>query len=135
VNLLPRWLRFNAVGAIGMAVQLAVLALLHRGLHVHYMAATALAVEIAVLHNFVWHEMWTWKDRTGPGTWTRLLRFHLGNGAVSLAVNLGLMGVLVGRFHLQYLLANLASIAAGSIANFAVSNWLVFSSADRRSAN
>jgi putative flippase GtrA len=24
--------------------------------------ATAVAVELAVLHNFVWHHCWTWRD-------------------------------------------------------------------------
>jgi putative flippase GtrA len=59
-----RWLKFNLVGTLGFAVQLGCLKLL---LHfqMNYLAATALAVEIAVLHNFVWHERFTWKDRPG----------------------------------------------------------------------
>ena len=126
MNLFHRALKFNVVGAIGIVVQMAALAALRGGLHLHYLAATALAVEIAVLHNFVWHERWTWSDRAGPGIAARLVRFHLGNGLVSLAVNLGLMRLLVGQFGMQYLLANLLAIGAGAIANFAISNWLVF---------
>jgi putative flippase GtrA len=41
-------------------------------------------------------------------------------------VNLAFMRVLVGRFHIQYILANLAAIAAGSIANYLVSDLFVF---------
>jgi len=126
---LHRWLKFNTVGAIGIAVQLAALALLRGLLGVNYLAATALAVETAVLHNFVWHELWTWRDRrSADGTvlW-RLLRFNLTNGLVSLVTNLVLMRLLVGRFHVQYLIANLLSIAAGSLANFFLSDWFVFS--------
>ena len=123
---LRRWLKFNAVGAIGILVQLAVLAALKSGLHAPYMAATAIAVEVAVLHNFVWHERWTWRDRRGGNVLGRLLRFNLGNGAVSIAVNLAFMRVLVGRFHFQYILANLAAIAAGSVANYLVSDLFVF---------
>ncbi len=113
---------------MGMAIQLGTLATLRSGLGVPYLVATAVAVELAVLHNFVWHERWTWKDRAGgrSGVALRLLRFHLGNGAVSLAVNLGLMRLLVGQFHMQYLIANLLAISAGAIANFSVSNWLVY---------
>ena len=122
-----RWLKFNAVGAIGILVQLAALAVLKSGLRVPVLAATALAVEIAVLHNFVWHELWTWKDRRGMGSVVaRLIRFNLGNGLVSLVVNVALMELLVGRFHVQYLLSNLVAIAAGSLANFLVSEFLVF---------
>ena len=61
-----RFWRFNAVGVLGFAVQLAVLALLVHG-GVHYLAATAIAVEAAILHNFLWHERWTWADRPGRG--------------------------------------------------------------------
>lgn len=123
---LRRWLKFNAVGAIGILVQLAVLAALRSGLHAPYMTATAIAVEVAVLHNFVWHERWTWRDRRGGNLLGRLLRFNLGNGVVSIVVNLAFMRVLVGRFHFQYILANLAAIAAGSFANYLVSDLFVF---------
>ena len=58
-----RWLKFNAVGAAGIGVQLAVLVSLRAGLHLHYLLATALAVEATVLHNFFWHKRFTWADR------------------------------------------------------------------------
>ena len=124
-----RWLKFNFVGAVGIAVQLAVLALLVSGLGVNYLPATALAVETAVLHNFVWHERFTWKDRKRGrrrDIAARLLRFHVGNGAVSIAGNLALMRVLVGALHMKYLLANIITIAACSLLNFALGEWFVF---------
>ena len=105
---------------------MAVLAALRGGLHLHYLIATAAAVEIAVLHNFAWHECWTWRDRSGSGTAARLLRFHLSNGLISIAVNVGLMRVLVGRLQMEYLLANLLAVTAGGVANFAASNYWVF---------
>ena len=89
-----RWLRFNAVGVMGFAVQLLVLGVLVSGLGLHYLPATGLAVEAAVLHNFVWHEVWTWRDRPSSAFTVRLkrlFRFHLANGAASLAGNLILM--------------------------------------------
>jgi putative flippase GtrA len=128
---LGRWLRFNAVGAMGIAVQTGALALLKGGLHMDYLAATALAVEAAVLHNFVWHEHWTWKDRTAShrGAMGRLLRFNLSNGAISIAVNLVFMRVLVGGFDIPYMAANFTAIAAGSLANYLASDRLVFGKA------
>jgi putative flippase GtrA len=59
------WLKFNTVGLIGIGVQLFVLALLKSGLGMNYLLATTIAVEIAVIHNFIWHERWTWSG--GPG--------------------------------------------------------------------
>jgi len=58
-----RWMKFNAVGGIGIGVQLAALAVFRSWLKLDYLVATALAVEIAVIHNFGWHERFTWADR------------------------------------------------------------------------
>jgi putative flippase GtrA len=124
-----RWLKFNAVGAMGVAVQLAALSLLVGWMGVNYLAATALAVEAAVLHNFAWHERFTWKDRravTRRERAMRLARFNLTNGAISIGGNLVMMRVLAGALGLNYLAANLAAIAVLSLANFAVSHTYVF---------
>jgi putative flippase GtrA len=94
-----RWLKFNLVGGIGLGVQATSLAAFRSVLKVDYLLATALAVEIAVLHNFLWHERFTWADRrTGRLThsFARLARFNDSNGLVSIAGNLLLMRPLVG---------------------------------------
>ena len=73
--------KFALVGAIGIGVQLAVLQAL-TALGCHYLWATGFAVEAAILHNFAWHQRFTWSDRGGSGfekTGMRLLRFHLSN--------------------------------------------------------
>ena len=127
-----RWLRFNFVGALGIGVQLAVLSLLSSA-GVWYLAATALAVEAAVVHNFLWHERMTWRDRATP-TLRRLLgrflRFQTANGAISVLGNLLGMRLLVGALHLPVLWASLGAIAACAALNFVVSDQLVFVPAD-----
>jgi putative flippase GtrA len=129
---LVRWLKFNAVGAIGICVQLGILALLQTGFRVNYLIATVLAVEAAVLHNFFWHERFTWKDRASHETVRRLLRFNLSNGAISIVGNLVLMKLLVDAAGLHYLIANLISITVCSLANFAASDRWVFTPAAQR---
>jgi len=127
--LATRWVKFNAVGAAGVMVQFACFGLLFSLLGLNYMAATGLAVEAAVLHNFVWHERFTWKERCG-GPYRqialRLVRFHAGNGLISILGNMALMRALVGGMHLNHYLATGVSIATCSLLNFAVSEWLVF---------
>lgn len=123
-----RWMKFNLVGAVGIVVQLAMLWML-TALGAEYMLATALAVETAVLHNFFWHERFTWVDRSGGRRWdsaARLLRFNLTTGAVSIGGNLLLMRLLVGGAHLRPVIANLVSIAGCSVVNFLVSDRWVF---------
>ncbi len=124
-----RWLSFNGVGAMGVAVQLTVLAVLIKLAGVHYLVATAIAVETAVLHNFVWHQRWTWRDRPAGSarrTALRLARFHLLNGAVSMVGNLGVMTILAGTLGIDPIAANVVAIAACSVVNFLASEVLVF---------
>lgn len=126
---LKRWCIFNIVGILGIGIQLGTLAVLHGWIGLHYLPATALAVESAVLHNFVWHEHWTWADRcsrTLRESLIRLARFNLTNGAISIGSNLLLMGLLVDGFGVPYLPANLLAITLCSIANYLASDRYVF---------
>ena len=104
-----------------LSSRLSILSILRGWVGLHYMLATALAVESAVLHNFVWHERWTWVDRTGAnrrGMLGRLIRFNLSTGIVSIASNLVFMSLFVDGFGLHYLPANLLSIGACSLVHF-----------------
>ncbi len=127
--MLYRWLKFNLVGALGIAVQLTVLLGLKGGFHLNYLLATALAVETAVVHNFLWHERYTWADRVHP-SWQksppRLLRFNLAAGGVSILGNLALMKLMVGLGHVNYLIADAIAIASCSLLNFLVSEEWIF---------
>src|SRR5258707_6460172 len=113
------FIRFNVVGVFGFALQSATLFVLtHSARPVGYLAATAAAVELAVLNNFVWHQRWTWSDRpsaTWGETLRRLIKFNITNGAVSIIGNLIFMSLLVGHLRLPISGANIASVAACSI--------------------
>jgi putative flippase GtrA len=115
-----RWLRFNLVGAMGMCVQLSVLAVLNHAWPGHYLAASAIAVEAAIVHNFVWHVRFTWRERARSGWVWPLARFQMANGAVSLAGNLVLMRLLVQGARVPVVAANVVAIAVCSVVNF----WL-----------
>jgi len=128
-SLIRRWLAFNGVGLLGVGVQLGLVALLTHGGGVHYLVATAIAVEAAVLHNFIWHQRWTWRDRPSSSAGemaARLLRFHLLNGTVSLAGNLGVTAILTGAVAMNPVAANTVAIVVCSIINFMASEALVF---------
>lgn len=126
------WIKFNVVGLLGFALQTSSLFVLTRALpRVGYLAATAMAVELAVLNNFVWHQRWTWSDRptvTKRETLHRLAKFNVTTGMVSLGGNLILMSVLVGRFGLPIISANLIAVAACSILGFFLADRIAFES-------
>ena len=128
MNLIERCFRFQLVGVFGIGVQLTALALFARSFHLNEQLATVLAVETAVLHNFAWHERWTGRDRTqtSGGIATRLLRFHLANGLISILGNLACMQVYRGWLGFDLLPANLLSIATVFALNFTAGNWFVF---------
>jgi putative flippase GtrA len=128
-GLFRRWLVFNGVGALGVGVQLVTLGVLVHGGGVHYLTATAIAVEAAVLHNFAWHQRWTWRDRQSRSTRAtvvRLARFHLLNGTLSLVGNVAAMAVLTGGLGMDPLPANFIAVVACSALNFMASEALVF---------
>ncbi len=129
-----RWLKFNLVGAVGIGVQLAVLTAL-KAAGLHYLAATVLAVEAAIVHNFFWHARYTWADRASVSladAACRFLKFHVANGAVSLTGNVFLMQILVGELYLPVVPANLLAIATCGVANFLLGDRFVFHTSDRR---
>ena len=123
-----RFGRFSLVGCMGALVQLTLISLLTSGFGVLILAATPIAVEITLLHNFIWHERFTWNDR-GPRTFrqfaVRLGRFHATNGLISLAGNTILMYCLVERLKAPAVPSAAAAIVLCSAANFlAADHWV-----------
>ncbi len=126
-QVLVRWGKFNLVGLIGMGVQLGALAVLNRWLGGHYLLAATAALELTLLHNFLWHVHLTWRDRRGgSAVMGQLVRFHLSNGMVSLVGNLVLMRVLVGGAGMPVVAANLVAIVCCSLVNFWLGDEWVF---------
>jgi putative flippase GtrA len=122
-----RGARFVWVGAGGFMVQAAVLQGLVGLAAVPYPLATALAVEAAILHNFLWHERWTWADRPArTARLTRLLRFNGGTALVSIGGNVALMSLLVGGLQLPLLAAMAIAVAVVSLVNFTCADRFVF---------
>ncbi len=120
-----RWCRFNMVGAIGMGFQLAMLAVLTRFTRWNYLFAAAAAIELTLVHNFVWHLNYTWHDRRdGSMVLRQLLRFNASNGLISMLGNLALMRMLVQGFRAPVLVANLIAVVVCSFLNFCIGhNW------------
>ncbi|MGA2673128.1 MAG: GtrA family protein [Terracidiphilus sp.] len=125
MNAFIRWGKFNLVGAMGMVLQLAALALFNRLAPGHYLYASAAAIEVTLLHNFVWHLHYTWRDRRGDSALrSQIVRFHLSNGLVSMLGNLALMRILVQEAHAPLLVSNCIAILCCSLVNFCLgNNW------------
>jgi putative flippase GtrA len=128
-SLALRWIKFNFVGAIGFGVQMGAFALYYGAFGAGKLWATGFAVETALLHNFVWHEKFTWRHLPRGGTrgvLRRLFRFHAGNGVVSIAGNVLLVKLFADALHINPYFGNILAIAVCALANFAVGEWYVF---------
>jgi putative flippase GtrA len=132
---------FVAVGALGLLLQIGAFAWLTMAAGWPYPWATALAVELTVLHNFWWHERWTWRDRTPArdpqrgcrvgdparsGVVGRLARFHVTTGLTSIAGNLMFTVLSVELLGVHAIVANVVAVGLTSVANFLVADRWVF---------
>jgi dolichol-phosphate mannosyltransferase len=125
---MTRFRAFAAIGVIGWGLQVMALSTLI-GLGVHYVAATFIAVELAIVHNFVWHERYTWRDRraTSPtAVATRLLRFNASTALVSVLGNVVITAFAVEHLHLPAVVANTAAVCLLSVVNYAAARLWVF---------
>ena len=133
MTLFMRWIRFSAGGTYGSLLQLLALMILAKWLSLAW--ATTLAVELAVVHNFIWHELYTWQDRHvrgGRAVIGRLVRFQMSNGVISIAGNVVLTGLLHEYLGTPVVIANVMAIGLCGAFNFVTSEWLVFASAPKR---
>jgi putative flippase GtrA len=122
--------KFLAVGGSGVGVNTVVLFLLHQMAGLPVVVASALAVQAAIVSNFLLNDRWTF-NRHRPS----LRRFAQFN-AVSLG---GLLltaiavWVLTTAFGVHYLLANLVGIGLATSWNFAANVYWTWG-AQRRAA-
>src|SRR4051794_22456616 len=104
---MTRFVRFNVVGALGVAVQLGLLWLLTRSTRLPSGAATGVAVAATVVHNYIWHRCWTWRDRAGADRFAPFVAFVGSNGVVSLAGNVAIVYALTRTWSIRPVTASL----------------------------
>ena len=127
-----RFGRFILVGLLGAALQVLLILVFTKRFKFFGAFATPVAVEITIVHNFIWHECFTWSGRGHNGSRQvarRLWRFHAGNGLISLAGNTILMYGLVECLEVPIVPATLAAIASLAFVNFLVADRWVFAHA------
>jgi dolichol-phosphate mannosyltransferase len=125
-GLLPlRFVSFALVGALGVAVHLAVLTLC-RDAGAPFETAQILATLVAMMGNFALNNLVTYRDLMlrGPALWRGLLLFLLVCGLGAYA-NIGIARVLYSD-HAGWTPAGLAGAAIGLVWNYAVSATLVW---------
>jgi dolichol-phosphate mannosyltransferase len=123
VVLLKYYLRFGVVGASGIAVDMAALFVLAdpRMLCLNLSVSKALAAEVAIFGNFIWNDLWTFRDLVLDNSCrARLLRFGKFNLICLAGIGLSvlLLNVQTRCFRMNMYLGNLLAILIVSVWNF-----------------
>ena len=124
-----RFAKFNLVGLMGAALQLLLWYLLVKSFHLGEVTATPIAVESVVLHNFVWHEQFTWRgqdDRARGQRAIRLWRFHISNGLISIGGNTALTYFLIEQLKAPAFASAAVAIALCAPVNFLLADLWVY---------
>jgi len=117
---LVRFLKFAAVGAFGMVVDLTVLNVMHKVFGLPLLVANTISFSTAVVSNFTWNRLWTFPESRERPIVPQLLQFGLVN-VIGLTINnlvLWILFQLIDGFIPDPLNYNLAKIGAIGVVLF-----------------
>lgn len=129
-----RFVRFGIVGATGVAVNLAFMALglylfsalepsLREGL------ASALGIAVSVLSNFLLNDAWTWGDRdkgVRKRDWVFRFSAYCVGAGIGAGIQFGTFLLLRNGLDLHVYLSQGIGILLGTASNFIINNRVVF---------
>jgi len=111
-----RFLEYCIVGVSGILVNEGLLWLLTEGAGWHFIVSGAIAIELSILSNFVFNDLWAFNDRRNGNYFFRMLKFNFSRILTGI-LNLGILWCLT-QIGLNYLLSNLIGIAVATIFGF-----------------
>jgi dolichol-phosphate mannosyltransferase len=112
------FIKFNIVGLVGVLVNEGLLLLLvSRGFY--YVYASAIAIEVSIISNFVLNDFWTFHDRRHGHIVARMLKFN-GLMIIGLLANIAILYASTTYLGIPYAISNLFGIAAAALLRY----WL-----------
>lgn len=121
---LDRLVKFTLVGLSGVLVNQGFLWFFVEKLGWDKILANIPAMELAILNNFTWNDLWTFRDLKSRPLYQRLLSFHLA--ALTGAIVQWIIYATLIFFGMNYLLANLVGIAVSFIVRFLVNRHVTW---------
>ncbi|MBU7023608.1 MAG: GtrA family protein [Theionarchaea archaeon] len=120
-----QFIKFCLVGSTGALIHLGLLYSLTEFLHIWYVLSAAIGFTVAVLNNFVWDRLWTFKN-TSPRIPRQLVMFFTIN-VISLCINLSVLYVLTEYAGMWYIEAQIVAILVAVTNNFLGNRRFTFS--------
>jgi len=115
--------KFGIVGISGIIVNQGLLIALKEYAGLSIPIASIIAIQMAILNNFLWNDIWTFKEKDQPqkisSRWQRLFAFEVvsAGGAV---INFAILNAFVIFLVMDYQVANIIGILLGFVWNFLV---------------
>lgn len=117
-------IKFSIVGGSGYVINLAVFAVSNGALGINHLLAAVIAFSVAVLNNFIWNRIWTFRS-TDVEVGFQALRF-LTVSLGSLCLNLALLSLLHELSPISELWCQAIAVAAVMPVNFAFNRAWTF---------
>jgi putative flippase GtrA len=124
LSVTQRFQRFLLVGAIGLAINQAILFLLVDFTTISVAMASPVAIATSMVATFVLNERWTWHDRGRGSLVNRALLYGTINSA-GLVINWFTL-VSLNRLGMNYLIANLVGAGLAAVWNFSLNHALTW---------
>ncbi|MCD6591148.1 MAG: glycosyltransferase [Candidatus Aenigmarchaeota archaeon] len=121
-----RMIKFALVGLAGLVINEFLLFMLTDIFHIYYVISSIVSVEISIISNFIFHELWTFADRQRGSFAQRFLLYNIFSLS-GLLVNVGLLFFFTEFFGFFYLISNILAVMVVFFWNFLMSRKWVWS--------
>ncbi len=124
--LMPDYYKFAVVGITGVLVNLGLMTLLEYLFTIPHIVASAVGIEASLTNNFIWNDVWTFRNRKGGSRLKKYLKYHLSTlvGNASQYLTSQLIYYLLLR---ESVISQTTGIIVGFIANYLISSKYVWS--------
>ena len=124
--------RFATVATSGVFVNLGSLYVLHEVIGAPGPLASPISIELSIISNFVWHDLWTFSGRpVASSEIGRFLRFNMVSGS-SLVAQFSVFLILTEALNIHFLLAQLTGIGVGGVWNYLINTSWTWRADDNR---
>ncbi len=120
-----RFIKFCVVGLSGVIVNLSILISLTEIAGLFYAFSNAIAVMTAIINNFIWNDLWTFRDRqtsTRTPIIARLAKFSL-ICSMGFGINEGILLFFTEVVGFYYIVSAILGIIIATLFNFILNKW------------
>lgn len=124
--------KFSIVGLSGILVNEGILIYLKEFTGFEVWMASPIAIELSIVNNFIWNDLWTFKSDKQHAIgyrWQRFISYHVISigGAI---INFVILNVLAAYIGIDYRIANIVGIMIAFIWNFLINRQFTWKNAD-----